>query len=140
LNALSNGKSPSPRAKGDRSQRLTVVIPNAALRADGGHSHDTRAFRIADNKLAENTERDDRLLAQRLKDRSLIRLDLSLELTGFEIFAPVVNRMAGSGARGIQPWRVLLSAGRAGTTREYSWHIRINRSVAGENASGWAER
>jgi hypothetical protein len=82
LNALSNGKSPSPRAKGDRSQRLTVVIPNAALRADGGHSHDARAFRIADNKLAENTERDDRLLAQRLKDRSLIRLDLSLELTG----------------------------------------------------------
>jgi hypothetical protein len=78
LNALSNGKSPSPRAKGDRSQRLTVVIPNAALRADGGHSHDTRAFRIADNKLAENTERDDRLLAQRLKDRSLIRLDLGL--------------------------------------------------------------
>jgi hypothetical protein len=54
LNALSNGKSPSPRAKGDQSQRLTVVIPNAALRADGGHSHDAPAFRIADNKLAEN--------------------------------------------------------------------------------------
>ena len=65
------------------------------------------------------------------------RLDLSLEFTGFEMFAPLVSRMAGSGASGIQPWRVLLSAGRAGTTREYSWHIRINRSVAGENASGW---
>src|SRR4029077_112392 len=48
--------------------------------------------------------------------------------------------MAGSGASGVQPWRVLLSVGRAGTTREDGWHIRINRSVAGENASGWAER
>jgi hypothetical protein len=42
LNALSNGKSPSPRATGDRSRRLTAVIPNAALRADGGHSHDRK--------------------------------------------------------------------------------------------------
>jgi hypothetical protein len=51
---------------------------------------------IADNKLAENTEWDDRLPAQQLKDRSLIHLDLSLGLTGFEMFAPLVSRMAGS--------------------------------------------
>jgi DNA modification methylase len=44
-----------------------------------------RAFRIADNKLAENAEWDDRLLAQQLKDLSLIGLDFSLELTGFEM-------------------------------------------------------
>jgi DNA modification methylase len=43
------------------------------------------AFRIADNKLAENAEWDDHLLAQQLKDLSLIGLDFSLELTGFEM-------------------------------------------------------
>jgi len=42
-----------------------------------------RTFRIADNKLTENAEWDDRLLAQQLKDLSLIGLDFSLELTGF---------------------------------------------------------
>ena len=44
-----------------------------------------RAFRIADNKLTENADWDDRLLAQQLKDLSLIGLDFSLELTGFEM-------------------------------------------------------
>ena len=44
-----------------------------------------RTFRIADNKLTENAEWDDRLLAQELKDLSLIGLDFSLELTGFEM-------------------------------------------------------
>jgi hypothetical protein len=34
------------------SQRLAVVIPNAALRADGGHSHDARTFRISVEWLA----------------------------------------------------------------------------------------
>jgi hypothetical protein len=33
-----------------------------------------------------------------------------------------------------------LLAGRAETARGDSQHIRINRNVAGENASGWAER
>ena len=44
-----------------------------------------RAFRIADNKLVENAAWDDQLLAQQLKDLSLIGLDFSLELTGFEM-------------------------------------------------------
>jgi ParB-like chromosome segregation protein Spo0J len=44
-------------------------------------SAQARAFRIADNKLSENAEWDDRLLAQQLKDLSLIGLDFSLELT-----------------------------------------------------------
>src|SRR5215467_11151258 len=44
-----------------------------------------RAFQIADNKLTENAEWDDRLLAQQLKDLSLSGLDFSLELTGFEM-------------------------------------------------------
>jgi len=44
-----------------------------------------RAFMIADNKLTENASWDDRLLAEQLRDLSLLGLDFSLEVTGFEI-------------------------------------------------------
>jgi DNA modification methylase len=43
------------------------------------------AFRIADNRLSEIGTWDDRLLAQQLKDLSLLGLDFSVELTGFEM-------------------------------------------------------
>lgn len=41
--------------------------------------------RIAHNKLTENAEWDDRLLAQQLKDLLLNGLDFSLKFTGFEM-------------------------------------------------------
>jgi len=44
-----------------------------------------RAFMIADNRLSEIAGWDDRLLAEQLKDLSLLGLDFSLEVTGFEI-------------------------------------------------------
>jgi len=44
-----------------------------------------RVFMIAENKLVENADWDDQLLAQQLKELSLIGLDFSLELTGFEM-------------------------------------------------------
>jgi DNA modification methylase len=44
-----------------------------------------RAFMIADNRLAEIASWDDRLLAQQLKDLSLLGLDFSLEVIGFEM-------------------------------------------------------
>jgi DNA modification methylase len=44
-----------------------------------------RAFMIADNRLAEIATWDDRLLAEQLKDLSLLGLDFNLELTGFEM-------------------------------------------------------
>src|SRR6478672_4109229 len=44
-----------------------------------------RAFMIADNRLSEIAAWDDRLLAQQLKDLSLLGLDFNLELTGFEM-------------------------------------------------------
>jgi DNA modification methylase len=44
-----------------------------------------RAFTIADNRLTEIATWDDRLLAQHLKDLSLLGLDFSLEITGFEM-------------------------------------------------------
>jgi DNA modification methylase len=44
-----------------------------------------RAFMIADNRLTENSVWDDRLLAEQLKDLSLLELDFTLEATGFEM-------------------------------------------------------
>jgi DNA modification methylase len=44
-----------------------------------------RAFMIADNRLTEIAAWDDRLLAQQLKDLSLLGLDFSIEVTGFEM-------------------------------------------------------
>jgi DNA modification methylase len=44
-----------------------------------------RAFMIADNRLTENATWDDRLLAEQLRDLSLLGLDFSLEVTGFEM-------------------------------------------------------
>lgn len=44
-----------------------------------------RAFMIADNRLSELAEWDDRLLAQQLKDLSLSGLDFNLEIIGFEM-------------------------------------------------------
>ena len=44
-----------------------------------------RAFVIADNRLAETTTWDDRLLAEQLEGFSLLGLDFSIEVIGFEM-------------------------------------------------------
>lgn len=44
-----------------------------------------KAYRIADNRLTEISEWDDRLLAEQLKELSLVDLDFSLEAIGFEM-------------------------------------------------------
>jgi DNA modification methylase len=44
-----------------------------------------RAFMIADNRLTEIATWDDQLLAEQLKELSLLDLDFSIELTGFEM-------------------------------------------------------
>jgi len=44
-----------------------------------------KAFMIADNRLTENSIWDDRLLAEHLKDLSLLELDFSVEVTGFDM-------------------------------------------------------
>jgi hypothetical protein len=44
-----------------------------------------RAFLIADNRLTEVATWDDRLLAQQLKELSLLGLDFNIEVTGFEM-------------------------------------------------------
>jgi DNA modification methylase len=44
-----------------------------------------RAFMIADNRLTEISTWDDRLLAEQLKELSLLGLDFNIESTGFEM-------------------------------------------------------
>jgi DNA modification methylase len=44
-----------------------------------------RTFMIADNRLTEIASWDDKLLAEQLQDLSLLGLDFSIEVTGFEI-------------------------------------------------------
>jgi hypothetical protein len=44
-----------------------------------------RAFQIADNRLTENAAWDDRLLAEQLKELSILNLSFDLEATGFDI-------------------------------------------------------
>jgi DNA modification methylase len=55
------------------------------IRLDHLSDAQVRAFRIADNKLTENSTWDDRLLAEQLKELSLLELDFSLDITGFEV-------------------------------------------------------
>src|ERR1019366_5456134 len=44
-----------------------------------------KAFLVADNRLTDNSVWDDRLLAEQLKELSVLDLDFSLEATGFEM-------------------------------------------------------
>ena len=44
-----------------------------------------RAFAIADNRLTENSEWNDRLLAEQLRELAVLDLDFDLEATGFEM-------------------------------------------------------
>src|SRR6185369_16147122 len=44
-----------------------------------------RAFKIADNRLTEIAEWDNQLLGEELQELSVLNLDFSLEVTGFEI-------------------------------------------------------
>jgi DNA modification methylase len=55
------------------------------IRLDHLTEAQARAFTIADNKLAEISVWDDRLLAEQLKELSELDLDFSLEATGFQM-------------------------------------------------------
>jgi DNA modification methylase len=60
-----------------------TVVPTISL--EHLTESQARAFMIADNRLTENADWDDRLLAEQLKELSALDLDFSLEATGFEM-------------------------------------------------------
>jgi DNA modification methylase len=54
------------------------------IRVDHLRPEELLAFQIADNKLAQNAEWDERLLGQTFRELSLLDLEFDLEITGFE--------------------------------------------------------
>jgi ParB-like chromosome segregation protein Spo0J len=81
-------------------------VPTLCL--DHPSAEQARAYMIADNKLTENADWNDRLLAQQLKDLSLLGLDFSLEITGFEMgeidlrIAPLAAKVTTGRAMGVR--------------------------------------
>ena len=65
--------------------KLLGITEVPTLCLDHLTSAQARAFMIADNRLTENSVWDDRLLAEQLKDLSLLGLDFDIEVTGFEM-------------------------------------------------------
>src|SRR5438874_12701686 len=66
-------------------RELGMTEVAATLCLDHLTSAQARAFMITDNRLTEIATWDDRLLAEQLRDLSLLGLDFSLEITGFEV-------------------------------------------------------
>jgi len=58
-------------------------VPTIAL--DHLTAAQAKAFLIADNRLTENSEWSDRLLAEAFQELSILNLDFSLDVTGFEL-------------------------------------------------------
>lgn len=65
--------------------KLLGIALAPVIRLEHLSEHQRRAFMIADNRLTENAEWDDRLLGEQLKILSEVELDFSLEVTGFEM-------------------------------------------------------
>jgi DNA modification methylase len=68
-----------------RACEILGVAQVPVIRLEHLSEHQRRAFMIADNRLTENSEWDNRLLGEQLKILSEVELDFSLEVTGFEM-------------------------------------------------------
>ena len=65
--------------------RLIGMTELPALCLDHLTAAQARAFMIADNRLGDSSAWDGRLLAEQLRDLSLLGLDFEIEVTGFEV-------------------------------------------------------
>jgi DNA modification methylase len=68
-----------------RACGLLGIAQVPVIRLEHLSEHQRRAFMIADNRLTENSEWDDRLLGEQLKILSEAELDFNLEVIGFEM-------------------------------------------------------
>jgi DNA modification methylase len=64
--------------------KILGITEVPTIRLEHLSENQLRAFTIADNRLTENAEWDNRLLGEQLKILSEVELDFSLEVTGFE--------------------------------------------------------
>jgi hypothetical protein len=93
-----------------------------------------KAFLIADNRLTENSEWNDRLLAEQLKELSLLDLDFELEVTGFElpeIDLRIESLNAGDAAEDDPLDRIPAATGPAVTRPGDLWHLGQHRLFCG---------
>jgi hypothetical protein len=93
-----------------------------------------KAFLIADNRLTENSEWNDRLLAEQLKELSLLELDFELDVTGFEL-AEIdlrIESLNEDGAAEDDPLdQVSAAAGPAVVQPGELWHLGRHRLFCG---------
>ena len=68
-----------------RACKLLEITEVPVIRLEHLSEQQKRAFLIADNRLAENADWDDRLLGEQLQILSEAELDFTLETTGFEM-------------------------------------------------------
>ena len=68
-----------------RACELLGIAQVPVIRLEHMSEQQRRAFTIADNRLTENADWDDRLLGEQLKILSEVELDFTLETTGFEM-------------------------------------------------------
>jgi DNA modification methylase len=92
-----------------------------------------RAFMIADNRLTQNSAWNDRLLAEQLEELSVLNLDFSLEVTGFDM-GEIDLRIEGLEPDGAQAETDDLSnvpSGPAITRPGDSWELGEHRVLCG---------
>ena len=98
-------------------------------------SAQARAFMIADNRLTEIATWDDQLLAQQLKELSVLGLDFSLEDTGFEMgeIDLLINSLEDKPAQDADPTDVLPEspAGLPVSKIGDAWLLGRNRLLCG---------
>lgn len=111
------------------------AVPTIAL--DHLSEPEARAFMIADNRLAEMSTWDDRLLASQLSELSLPELDLEIEATGFALDEIELRIGAPRTASARHQWlrKRQVAVSRDGQT----WHLGPHRVVCGAvlDESAW---
>jgi DNA modification methylase len=93
-----------------------------------------KAFLIADNRLTENSEWNDRLLAEQFKELSLLDLNFELDVTGFElaeIDLRIESLNEGDTAEDDPLDQVRATTGPAVTRPGELWHLGQHRLFCG---------
>jgi DNA modification methylase len=118
-----------------KSLRMAQV---PVIRLEHMSAHQIRAFMIADNRLAENGDWDDRLLGEQFKILSEAEIDFTLEVTGFETseIDLFIENLAPACAEQADPDDVLPEASSIQVSRTGDlWRLGKHRVLCGDAVS-----